>query len=440
MCFRSRCAVAAALAMLVMSVPGAAAQTADDLFDDAVLHRIDLYVNSRDWSQLRAEWEGNDYVPANFVWRGQTVWNVGIRSRGTGSRNQNKLGLRVDFNRYTTGQTFLGLKSIILDNLTQDPSNIRETTAFKVMRQMGIPVSREAHAAVYVNNAYYGLYAIVEEVDTVALSRWFGESGGNLFEYRWLFYYWFTYLGSDLTAYAPMFEPRTHEDDTLETLYRPIEDMVRTINESWDEEFVEAVSRYLDLSLFIRQVAIQDFLAEADGLVGGWGLNNTYLYRFENSSLSQFILWDADNSFQQVDYPILLRVDLSVLTKRALGVPELRQLYVDTLEQTAALASETSGEDPRGWLEREVARELDLIWTAAHQDRNKPFTNAQFDQAAADMMRFAQARAAFVRCEIGKLQDPAMADAVCTPPPPPETIVTESPERRTRVRRSRIIK
>jgi spore coat protein CotH len=366
-----------------------------------VLHRVDLYVNSRDWRQLKAQWETNEYIPANFKWNGQTVYNVGIRSRGAGSRNQNKLGLRVDFNRYTTGQTFLGLKSVILDNLTQDPSNIRETTAFKFLRQLGIQVSREAHAAVYVNNVYYGLYAIVEEVDTVALSRWFGEDGGYLFEYRWLFYYWFTYLGPDLATYAPMFETRTHETDTTEALYRPIEAMFRTITEVPDDVFIAAVSEYLDLPLFIRQVAIQDFLSELDGLLGAWGLNNVYLYRFQDRNLSQFILWDADNAFHQLDYPIMLFHDINVLMQRAMAVPEYHQLYVDTLEESAALATQVEGDDPRGWLEREVARELDLIRTAALQDRVKPFTNAEFEQAAADMVRFAQARAPFVRCELG---------------------------------------
>lgn len=407
----------AALLALVLSAPVVAAQTSDDLFDDAVLHRIDLYVNTRDWQQLRAQWEGNEYVPANLVWRGQTARNVGIRSRGFGSRNPNKLGLLVDFDRYTTGQTFLGLQSLILDNLTQDPSNIRETTAFKFLRRMGVQTSREAHAAVYVNNSYYGLYALVEDVDTVALARWFGESGGYLFEYRWAFDYYFTYLGSDLEAYAPLFEPRTHEFETLEALYRPIEAMFRTIDESWDEVFVEAVSAYLDLPLFIRQAAVQDFLAELDGLLGNWGLNNVYLYRFENSNRSQFILWDADSSFIQLTYPILQRHDANVLVRRAMGVAELRQLYFDTLEQCAALAMESEGDDPRGWLEREITRQLDLVGAAARLDQAKPFTNAEFDRASAEMVRFGQARAAFVRCEARKATDPRLAGADCTPPP-----------------------
>ena len=40
-----------------------------------------------------------------------------------------KPALRIDFNRYVAGQEFLGLKSLALDNLWQDPSMIRERLA-----------------------------------------------------------------------------------------------------------------------------------------------------------------------------------------------------------------------------------------------------------------------------------------------------------------------
>ena len=39
-------------------------------------------------------------IPADVTWNGITVHNVGIRSRGLGSRSSTKPGLRVDFDRY----------------------------------------------------------------------------------------------------------------------------------------------------------------------------------------------------------------------------------------------------------------------------------------------------------------------------------------------------
>ena len=136
--------------------------TRSGFFDDAVVHEIRLVINSTDWQSLKDHYLDNTYYPCDFRWQGQVVRNVGIRSRGTGSRSGVKPGLRVDFNRYTTNQQFLGLKSVILRNNTQDPSNLHERLSMLLFRRMGLPASREAYTTLYVNNEYVGLYTIVE--------------------------------------------------------------------------------------------------------------------------------------------------------------------------------------------------------------------------------------------------------------------------------------
>ena len=37
----------------------------------------------------------------------------------------------------------------------------------------------------------------------------------------------------------------------------------------------------IDLGGFMRYIAVENFLAEQDGLLGNWGVNNFYLYRFQ---------------------------------------------------------------------------------------------------------------------------------------------------------------
>src|SRR6185503_7656413 len=98
---------------LASAVP-ASAQTSDDLFNPEVLQRIDLWLNSADWAKLKGAFQENTYYPAQLQWNGITVENVGIRSRGLGSRSGTKPGLRVDIDRYSTKQQFLGLKSFVL--------------------------------------------------------------------------------------------------------------------------------------------------------------------------------------------------------------------------------------------------------------------------------------------------------------------------------------
>ena len=126
--------------------------TADPFFNDAVLHEIQLTINPRDWRELRDNYLTNRYFPCHFTWNGTTVKNVGIRSRGTGSRSGTKPGLRVDFDYYTPKQRFLNLKSVVLRNQTQDPSMLHESVAMKLFARMGLPASREAHVKLYINN------------------------------------------------------------------------------------------------------------------------------------------------------------------------------------------------------------------------------------------------------------------------------------------------
>jgi spore coat protein CotH len=128
------------------------------------------------------------------------VRNAGVRSRGNASRSDVKLGLRVDFNRYVSGQKFLGLKSFVLKNLWQDASMMHERLAMALFARMGHPAPRETFCRLYINNEFQGLYAIVESVDSTFLTRNFGEDNGYLYSYQLQSVFQGEYLGEDLAA------------------------------------------------------------------------------------------------------------------------------------------------------------------------------------------------------------------------------------------------
>jgi hypothetical protein len=261
---------------------------------------------------------------------------------------------------------------------------------------------------------------IVESVDRTFVQRVFGveegavESGGYLFEYKWLFPYYFEYLGPDLEAYAPLFKPQTRDTDSITAIFGPIEGMIRTINESADEDSAAAVGEYLDLRLFMKHVAIENFLVEWDGITGNWAMNNFYLYRFRQSNRSQFIPWDKDNTFTFIDVPVEFRMDLNVLTRRAMMVPELRQVYYDTLAECASAAAEPDSSDPRGWLEREVDRQANQIAAAVAEDAVFPFSYDQFQASVEFLRQFARERPPFVICEVANAEDPSGEQRSCS--------------------------
>lgn len=389
----------AAVACLAASTP-VFAQTADDLFSRQEIQRIDLFVHSADWAKLRAEFQTNTYYPADFTWNGQTVRNIGIRSRGRGSRSGNKPGLRLDFDRYTTNGRFLGLKSLVLDNLTQDPSGIHETVAMAFYARLGIPASRELHARLYVNNEYAGLYAIVESVDKEMLARVFGAIGddtqndGWLYEFKWADNWFFSYLGADLREYMYRFEATTHESRSDEEKYRPIEHLIRLANTTPLDRYAAEVGARLDIPQVIRFVAAQVFLAETDGFLGGFGINNLYLYRLENSDVHVFIAWDADNTFYHPEYPTNSGMNDNILIRALMAIPEYHALWYEEMRRNVQMAEEGD------WLNNEIIRNIQRIDTAMKEDPLKPYSNNAYAGKAGEMLNFARARIAFVRCEL----------------------------------------
>ncbi len=289
-----------------------AADPADPFFDGSVLHDIFLTINSKDWSSLKEHFLDNTYYPATMVWRDQTVRNIGVRSRGTGSRSGVKPGLRFDFDYYTSDQKFLGLKSFILRNNTQDPSGMRERLSMELFKRMGLIAEREAHARFYINNTYVGLFTIVESLDKTFLTKNFNENDGHLYEYSFdntnPTPFNFGYPGSDPALYTPVpFKPETLE---LDPQGQVLERLFWTANVASDAVWRTSIEEFLDMKKFIRHLAIENFLAEEDGLTGDYGPNNFYFYRFLNTNRFTFLPWDKSNTFwESPSYSILRNVE-----------------------------------------------------------------------------------------------------------------------------------
>jgi spore coat protein CotH len=370
------------------------AQTAADLFDASTLQEIRLFMNSRDLQQLREHYQESTHYTVDLLWRGTRLRNAAVRSRGTGSANPVKPGLRIDFDRYTTGQRFLGLRTLVLDNLWQDPAMIREHLVMAMFTRMGQPAPRQSFCRLFINNQYQGVYALTEEPNAEFAARALEETGGYVFEYRWVMPFHAEDLGENLASYTQLFAPRTHELEAESTLYRPIQELFRQVNEADDAVWRERVEEYLDLSQFITYVAIETFVAEDDGVLGYAGMNNFYLYRSAGSTRHRLFPWDKDNAFLVVDKPVLDRADENVLFRRALAHSDLRDLYLQVLEQCARSAAE---ED---WLGAEIERQVSVIATAAHDDPRKQYSNEEFDQQIDFLREFARRRSAFVLAEV----------------------------------------
>lgn len=377
-----------AQALLLSAAP---ARAADPMFDAGRLHEVRIVIDSSDWKALRDNYRTNDYYAANVSIDGEVIEQVGVRSRGKGSRSGEKPALLIDTNKYVAGREFHGYKTIVLLNLVQDQSMIRESLALPVFAAMGIPASQIGHARVTVNDEYWGVYNIKEDVTKPFLQGNLGDKEGNLFKYEWADEWGFSTRGGNADAYIPLpFEPKTNEKSLDPTA---LLEFVKAINDSPDASFLSEVSKYVDPDQFLTYIAVENALAESDGILGGQGMNNFYLYQLTGQSKFVFIVWDKNTSLQNPTWPLYNRVDANVLARRLLAIPSKKQLYVDQVKKAVSTYVNSS------WLEPKLEALYTLIRESAIADTKKPYSNNDFELAVSGLRGIIAGRQADVAAQ-----------------------------------------
>ena len=159
----------------------------DYLFDDTFIHEVSIELSQASWDALLLD-------PATFVMGSSTVdgvhaAEVGIRLRGKlGSFREldDKPKLKIDTNRYVSGQRLFDVKGISLNNSVADCSYLREALVFKAFREVGVLAPRVSFTHVTVNGMDYGLYQIMETQDDVYLDARYADGSGNLYDGKYI--------------------------------------------------------------------------------------------------------------------------------------------------------------------------------------------------------------------------------------------------------------
>lgn len=379
----------AVLAGLFLAVE---APAAEPLFDQSRLHEVRLYIDPVSWQTLQAKYQDDDYYLANVSLDGTVLRQIGVRSRGTGSRNATKPALKLDFNQFVSSQEWAGYKELVLRNAVQDASFLRERLAYQVFEAMGIPAPRTSFARFYVNDEYWGLYSVSEPVGKPFLQSRFGEDGGNLFDYEWAFPYDFSFRGDEASRYVPIpFKPETNEKNLDAS---GLVDFARAVTGASDDTFVADMGAWLDRDRLLTYVAVENAIAEGDGLLGVEGMNNFYLYQYDGQRRFTFIPWDKDTSFTSPSWPIFARVERHELIRRLLNDPSMRTIY------TGALLRAVTTFVNSAWLLPRLETAYTQIREAALLDTHKPYTNEQFELAVGGLRGVIAAREADVRAQI----------------------------------------
>jgi hypothetical protein len=321
-----------------------------------------------------------EFVSGSLRFRGRS-YGVGVRMKGHRSMRplEEKPAFKLDFSRFEAGQTFLGARRLILNNLVEDPTLLREAIGYRFHGALGIASPRTGFAELFIDSEPYGVYLLVEAIDEAFLRRRFGDELGVLYEGEY---------GCDLYPEdVAGFERDVGKDPERAQL----RDFAAAAS-AGPRSLFGAEATVLDTSSFLRYLAASAILGDFDGYRHA---HNYRIYRDARDEKWQFLPWGLDRSL----YRQLGVFDSNgLLARRCFDDRECRVEYVRTLR-----AAVDSWESSRPL---DTARALGaLIDEPAAADPRKPHDARAMSSARAALTRFIERRPDEIRRQLGCLDE-----------------------------------
>ncbi|MFI3258637.1 MAG: CotH kinase family protein [Rikenellaceae bacterium] len=283
--------------------------------------RIDITISSSNWSTMWSDLSsslsssgmmggGDDldftpvWVPCTITYDDTDWYQVGVRFKGNSSLSQTyssgnyKLSMKLSFDKYETkypaltNQRFYGFKQLNLNNNYEDESFMREKVATDLFREFGLKAAHTQFCEIYINDTYFGLYTIVEEVDDTVIKSQFSDGSGNCYKPE-----------DDAASFASGkydAEELALKTNTDNPDYSDVLELYNTLHSSERSSDVEAWKSRLeaafDVDNFIRWMAVNVTIQNWDSY--GNMTHNYYLYNNPSTSQLTWIPWDHNETMQ----------------------------------------------------------------------------------------------------------------------------------------------
>ena len=283
----------------------ASPKTADAFFRDTKVWDVALTVSPENYAALEPERGrgfdvGFKYVRAGVRVAGQAFEDAGLRYKGNSSfstaRGIPKKSFKIDFNKFTKGQKFLGLTKLNLNNNVLDPSQIREVLAYRLWRKLELPGSRTTFARVTLtvpgrfDKNLLGLYVVVEQVNGPYLKERFGTDKGLLLKPERSLA--MPYLGEAFAEYEKVYVPKSGAKPRLA---KRLMAFTRLVSQADDAVFAEQIGGFVDFVQLAKFTAAHAVLSHLDSfLLRG---HNYYLYLPKADGKFAFLPWDVNSTF-----------------------------------------------------------------------------------------------------------------------------------------------
>lgn len=371
-------------------IGGAAAS----VFDDSVLHDVELTMSPEDWQSILDDSRGDEWRRVTVRVDGATLSDAGVRPAGESSRIRGnlKMSMKVKFDAFKD-QKLAGLNELKLDGGYADPSLLRQRLAYYVLGSR-LPAPRQVHARLTVNGELRGVYGIEEVWENDAIKDRFPEPTGPLYRIRGLTTGEdpYVYRGTDMALYVPF--PWDPQNQAAQADALAITKVTRVLSED-----LNSLETVCDVENLLEYFAASALITNVDGFTGAFEVDDHFAY-FDTRSGKLFVLpWDPDNTFGSTnDSPersIYESFDKSILARVVRDTPALRARYKAKLDEIMRELSLSA-----------LSTRLDFIFgqirEAAYEDPYKMYPNDHFDFSLGYIKDFAAARYASVRRQIAE--------------------------------------
>lgn len=268
------------------------AAAGDLIWETGVIHNIYFtFTQPGFYDSLIASHTTGDYVRCNMVFDGTLVGDVGMKFKGNSSFNNPspKKSMKIDVNEFDSTLDYDGIKKFNLNNGFKDPTFIREKLMLDYMRRHGMDAPRCTFARVYYNNVYWGLFTILEEVNSKFLSQHYGDNNGNLFkgdpngDLRW--------FGSSVSAYTSSYEL----EETTTNDWTDLVNLINMINNTPASSYNADVEDTLFGWDFLANMVMNNIFVNNDSYCGTG--HNYYIYHDPALGRWRWIPWDVNEAF-----------------------------------------------------------------------------------------------------------------------------------------------
>ena len=226
------------------------------VYDDSSISVINITINPNtlDWIYNNVESDSLHSVIVHFQNEHITeiIDSVGFRLRGNTSRASAKKSFKLDFNHFISGRDFYNIEKLNFNGEHNDPSIARSKICWDIYNESGIIAPRAAHAKVYINDNYYGLYISVEHIDDSFLKKNFIDDSGNLWKCLWPAD--LTYRGENPENYYPYYgDDRPYELKTnIDNYdYEPLASLINILHHN-----PESLESVLDIKSTLQYFAM----------------------------------------------------------------------------------------------------------------------------------------------------------------------------------------